>query len=73
MHDDQDSKIKRAVETAKLAGVSATTAEDGHVLIFTRQKLEELLEAAKSTECGMVIVVVKRPDFQVPTPRRITH
>jgi hypothetical protein len=73
MNDDQDSKIKRAVETAKLAGVSATTVEDGHVLIFTRQKLEELLEAAKSTEREMVIVVVKRPDFQAPTPPRITH
>lgn len=73
MNDDQDTKIKQAVDAAKLNGVSATTVQDGHVLIFTKEKLQELLAAAESTEREMVIVVVKRPDFQAPTPPRITH
>lgn len=73
MSDEQDSKIKQAVETAKLNGAAAVTVDDGHVLIFTKSKLQELLAAAESTSREMVIVVVKRPDFESVNKNRITH
>ncbi len=63
MSDEYDLKIKQAVEVAKLEGVSASTVKEGHVLIFTKSKLEELLAAADSTDRKMVIILVKRPDF----------
>lgn len=64
MSDDQDLKIKQSVDVAKSEGVSATTVKEGHVLIFTKSKLEELLAAADSTDRKMVIILVKRPDFE---------
>ncbi len=72
MDDEYDAKIKLAVEQAKLAGVSCTTVDDGHVLIFTKDKLQELITAAESTSREMVIVLVKRSDMASLTPR-ITH
>lgn len=49
------------VEVARKMGVACATVSDGHVLIFTREKIQEILAA--SEEKGIVIIHVKRPDF----------
>jgi DUF1009 family protein len=49
------------IEVAKKMGVACATVSDGHVIILTREKIQEILAAAQDK--GMVIVHIKRPDF----------
>lgn len=50
------------VETAKKIGVSCATVSDGHLLIFTKEKLQEILAAADPNS-ALIVVHIKRPDF----------
>lgn len=44
-------------------GVACATVKDGHVLIFTKNALENLLHQAAENEKQQVIVFVKRNDM----------
>ncbi len=44
-------------------GVSAVTVKDGHVLVFTKQALEGLLEQASKSEKNQIVVFIKRVDM----------
>lgn len=49
------------MEQAKANGVACSTVKDGHVLVFSEQKLRDMLAAAEGK--GFVICFVKRPEF----------
>ncbi len=47
---------------AEANGVACATVDDGHVLIFKRAKLEEILRSVGDRE--QVVIFVKRPNMQ---------
>lgn len=49
-------------ELADLNGVSCATVKDGHVLVFKRSKLEQILRDIGDKE--KVVIFIKRPDMQ---------
>jgi hypothetical protein len=56
-----NKEIEFMVESAKRFGAACGTVKDGHVLIFNRSHLKDLLE--KSNE-EMLVIFVKRPEFK---------
>lgn len=56
--------VEYLVELARTTGLAAATTKDGHVLIFTKKKIEELLAAAEASGKETIVVMVKRPDFE---------
>ena len=55
--DDQD--VEYLLEMCELEGVSAATVSDGHILVFKRRKLQELLD---KNDGDIVTIFVKRRD-----------
>lgn len=49
------------VEEALSTGVSAASVKDGHILLFTREKLQETLEA--NLDSKIITIFIKRPDM----------
>ncbi len=49
--------------TAEINGVACATVADGHVLIFKRAKLEEILRSVGDEE-QQIVIFVKRPKMQ---------
>lgn len=45
-----------------MQGCAASTVKDGHVLMFTRKFLQEILDKNPGQE--KIILFVKRPDFK---------
>lgn len=58
-----ESGAEFLLESAKTSGVACSTVKDGHVLIFTEERLKLLLEACQKSGTGLVTIFVKRPDF----------
>lgn len=59
--DNVDKKIQFMMGEVDRVGAAASTVKDGHILIFSRQYLKDLLEKNASEK---LIVFVKRPDFK---------
>lgn len=52
------------MELADRTGVACATVKDGHVLVFTKAQLEQLVAKAGEAKDSKVVIFVKRPDFQ---------
>lgn len=51
------------LKIAELNGVACATVKDGHVLIFTRSKLVDVLARIDANGNDKAIIFIKRPDF----------
>lgn len=58
--DDEADFLNAAADAS---GVACATVKDGHVLIFKRSKLEEILKSL-GPDKEKVVIFVKRPDMQ---------
>lgn len=56
-----DTGVDFLMEVVKHQGIGCATVKDGHVLVFKRAKLQEILDAHPENE--MLTIFVKRPDF----------
>ena len=62
--DDADSGAEFLLEMAKhQGGVACATVKDGHVLVFSKQALMNLLATCSEQGKEQVIVFVKRTDM----------
>lgn len=57
--DDEADYLNAAADAS---GVACATVKDGHVLIFKRSKLEEIIKSIGDKD--KVVIFVKRPDMQ---------
>lgn len=57
-----DDATEFLLEAAEANGVACATVTDGHVLVFKRTKLEEVLKTTGDRET--VVIFVKRPTMQ---------
>ncbi len=57
-----NKEIEFLLELVKLNGVACSTVKDGHVLVFKREFLQNLLDGNGNKEFA---IFVKRPDFSV--------
>ncbi len=57
-----DKGIDFLLETVEQEGVACSTVADGHVFIFKRNHLVDLLE--KNPGSGNVVIFVKKRDFK---------
>ena len=59
----KDNKaIEYMIEMTNRIGASCATVDDGHVLIFKRSFLQDLLDKNAAQE--KIIIFLKRPDFK---------
>jgi len=66
MDDSSDKKtdgVEFLLELAKHQGVVCSTTKDGHVLIFSKQSLQQLLLQCEQSGQDKVVVFVKRSDM----------
>lgn len=59
---NKNDDVDFLIETAKQFGVAASTVNDGHVLVFSREHMQNLIDQNKDHE--MMVIFLKRPDFQ---------
>jgi len=52
------------MELADKTGVACSTVKDGHVLVFTKSHLEQLLQKVVESGQDKCIVFVKRSEFK---------
>ena len=57
-----DDGVKFLLESVEQFGVACSTVSDGHMLVFKRSKLKELLEQNPNQD--VLAIFVKRPDFK---------
>lgn len=56
--------IEYLLELADKTGVACSSVKDGHILIFTKSHLEQLLQKVVESGQNNCVVFVKRPDFK---------
>ena len=59
---EEDEAIDYLFTLLKTQGVACATVNDGHILLFKREKLQQLLDQAAGKE--ELMIFIKRPDFK---------
>lgn len=62
--DAPDDIASFLLKSAEISGVACSTVSDGHVLVFTRQALVDLLDKAAANNDEKIVIFLKRPDFK---------
>lgn len=52
------------LKTVETEGIACSTVSDGHLLVFTKKRLEAIIAAIDAKGTDRAIVFVKRPDFK---------
>ena len=60
--DDKNNATQYALKIMEIEGVACSTVDDGHVLMFKREFLENTL--AKYPDSKEIFIFVQRPDFK---------
>jgi len=63
-NSDDDKLAEFITKLAESQGVACATVDDGHVLLFKRSFLQELLDKNPAGQSDKVMIFVKRPDFK---------
>lgn len=62
MSNSDDDAIDFFLKLAETQGVACSTVKDGHLLMFKRSFLQEILD--KHPDRDKISIFVKRPDFK---------
>lgn len=60
--DKEDNAAAFMIDIVERQGAVCSTVKDGHVLIFKRSFLQELLD--KNSDKDKLVIFVKRPEFK---------
>jgi hypothetical protein len=62
MSDENDDAVQFLLKTLETQGAAVSTVKDGHIVLFTRKMLQEMMD--KNPDQEKFIIFLKQPGFE---------